>query len=185
MHSSQLYVHSVAFTCNLVLIQAVKWRWKQHRLVEKCSLSIMYRKPQQACPFFSVDLTTHESQLKLSHTVCDVCKWDIRTQLYLCHRTVTRDVFFSPKWFVCVRALLSTSSCIIYSKHHCFSFTVIENLTGKNIKIIFFPACACTCLCICVYLSAWEGNKKENRAGICLWCRNALFSTPLNRSNAP
>lgn len=124
----------------------------------------MYRKPQQACPFFSVDLTTHESQLKLSHTVCDVCKWDIRTQLYLCHRTVTRDVFF----FLCVRALLSTSSCIIYSKHHCFSFTVTENLTGKNIKIIFFPACACTCLCICVYLSAWEGNKKENRAGICL-----------------
>lgn len=93
--------------------------------------------------------------------------------------------FFPPKWFLCVRALLSTSSCIIYSKHHCFSFTVTENLTGKNIKIIFFPACACTCLCICVYLSAWEGNKKENRAGICLWCRNALFSTPLNRSNTP
>lgn len=125
----------------------------------------MYRKPQQACPFFSVDLTTHESQLKLSHTVCDVCKWDIRTQLYLCHRTVTRDVFFFPPSGSCVYVLCSF---IIYSKHHCFSFTVTENLTGKNIKIIFFPACACTCLCICVYLSAWEGNKKENRAGICL-----------------
>lgn len=122
----------------------------------------MYQKPQQACPFFSVDLTTHESQLKLSHTVCDVCKWDIRTQLYLCHRTVTRDCVFSPKWFVCVRALLSTSSCIIYSKHHCFSFTVIENLTGKKFKNNIF---SCLCLhvfvCLCVFVGLGSEKKKK------------------------
>lgn len=120
----------------------------------------MYRKPQQACPFFSVDLTTHESQLKLSHTVCDVCKWDIRTQLYLCHRTVTRDVFFFPQVVLVCTCSAQHKFLHYLQQTPLFFLHRYRKLNRKKYKNNIF---SCLCLHVFVYLCVFVGLGREQK----------------------